>query len=82
MATFASTGSGQLYGVHKKIGNVVMADGHVEAVASKKKSGHVYQVCYDYTGVLSKIGETGAADSVTGTSYFAGRGKKRTTQLH
>lgn len=76
-ASIKTDGNGQFFGIHSKMANLVMADGHVENnVSCKMESGHTVPSVYAYTG---KFGS--AYGYKDGTSWFAGFGKKRTTNL-
>ncbi|MBO7329763.1 MAG: prepilin-type N-terminal cleavage/methylation domain-containing protein [Lentisphaeria bacterium] len=76
MASYESVGMGQLLGVHNRLGNAVMADGHTVAVQSNDKAGYTYPGCYNYTGTLSNF-----ATSTTKSCYFAGRSKTRSGKI-
>ena len=71
LASYPSTGTGQLLGIHGKLGQTVMVDGHVQAFQSKEKDGYFHPHCYNYTGSF------GNGAGVSGTSYFAGKGTSR-----
>ncbi|MBE6402191.1 MAG: prepilin-type N-terminal cleavage/methylation domain-containing protein [Lentisphaerae bacterium] len=71
LATYETTGGGQLMGIHNGVGQVVMADGHVESFQSSAKQTYFYPWCYKYTGKF------GNEAGVSGTSYFAGKGTSR-----
>lgn len=76
LASYESTGVGQLLGVHSRMGNVVMADGHTVSVRSTDKAGYTYPHCYKATGTF------GNYKGVSGSTFFSGRGKKRTGSLN
>lgn len=73
LASYLNSGNmvGQFLAVHNKLANAVMTDGHVRVFQSKEKSGYFHPHCYNYTGQFGN--ETG----VSGSSYFAGKGKSR-----
>lgn len=76
-ASLKTDGNGQFFGFHSNKANLVMADGHVENnVACKLENGHTLPSVYAYTG---KFGS--AYGYKDGTSWFAGFGKSRSTQL-
>lgn len=75
LASYLSTGVGQLLGVHSARANAVMADGHTVSVRTTEKAGYTYPHAYNATGTF------GNHAGVSGSTFFSGKGKKRTGSL-
>ena len=76
-ASIKTDGNGQFFGWHSSKANLVMADAHVENnVNCKLENGHTMPSVYAYTGKYGSV-----YGYKEGTSWFAGFGKSRTTQL-
>ena len=78
LASYETTGSGQLLGVHANYGNVVMADGHTVAVPSAAKEGYNWPSCYSFTGT---VGSETQLRQASNSSYFNGLSKKRNGKI-
>ena len=75
LASYLTTGSGQLLGVHSRKGNVVMADGHTVTIPADDKAGYTYPHCYNYTGTF------GNHNGISSNTYFSGKGKTRNGKI-
>lgn len=75
LASYLSTGAGQLLGVHSARANAVMADGHTVSVRTTEKAGYTYPHAYNATGTFGNLG------GVSGSTFFSGKGKTRTGSL-
>ena len=75
LASYESTGVGQLLGVHSRKGNAVMVDGHTVTIPADDKAGYTYPHCYNYTGTF------GNHNGISINTYFSGKGKTRNGKI-